>query len=189
MFKKLFPIMMVLVIAGCASAPSKNSVSDQVLKTNFKEESVEVETSCLWLHKDQCRITKVTSIGTAPSNGGTVVNRNIALTRACDNSRANVAQFFNSTVTMNRLQKTVSDSVEKTGSTLTEETDSMNKQNNTRANTNDTKYSTVQTIQIQAAKTLEGYRVIKQEVVGDQEVACTIQYDEESARIFGTLRK
>lgn len=193
MFQRLFSIITILAIAGCASNPfnsknSPNNVSEQVLKTDITEENVQVETSCRWytLNKKDCRITKVTAVGTAPSNGGTTMNRSVALMRACDYARANVSQMFNSNVITNRVNRTVAESIEKTGSTAVEEGEG-NKQSNNKTNTNDTKLVTTYVVQVQSSKNLEGYRVIKQQVVGDQEVSCTIQYDEEYTRNLTTL--
>lgn len=190
--KKFILVATVSALAGCASnfnaKNSPNNVSEQVLKTDITEENVQIESSCHWyiVNKQNCRITKVTATGTSPSNGGTTVNRNVAVMRACDYARANVAQLFNSRVMSNRVSKTIAEAIEKNGGTALEE-DETSTQKNNRTNSNNTSIVTRYTVQVQASKDLRGYRVVKQEVVGDQEVSCTIQYDEALNRSLSTL--
>ena len=192
MFKKFILVTAAATIAGCSTFNAKNSpnnVSEQTLNTDITEENIQIETSCHWftLNKKDCRITKVTARGTSPSNGGTTMNRSIAVMRACDYARANVAQMFNTKVITNRVSKTIAESIEKSGSTALEEGETAN-QKNDRTNTNNTNVVTRYTVQVQSSKDLNGYRVVKQEVVGDQEVSCTIQYDEKYTRNISTLR-
>ena len=58
-----------------------------------------------------------------------------------------------------------------------------------RQNSNDTAYQLTETIRVNAQGILRGFRVIKEEVVGPQEVAVTIRWDKESEMTSDTLRK
>jgi hypothetical protein len=58
-----------------------------------------------------------------------------------------------------------------------------------RQNSNDTAYHLSETIRVNAQGILRGFRVIKEEVIGQQEVAVTIRWDKESEMTSDTLRK
>ena len=58
-----------------------------------------------------------------------------------------------------------------------------------RENSNDTAYQLSETIRVNAQGILRGFKVIKQEIVGSQEVAVTIRWDKESEKVSNQLRK
>jgi hypothetical protein len=58
-----------------------------------------------------------------------------------------------------------------------------------RENANNTAYHLTETIRVNAAGILKGFKVIKQEMVGPQEVAVTIRWDLESERMSNQLRR
>ncbi len=190
MMKKSITLAVALAIAGCSSTPRVDTVREETLSTSFAQESIKVKTNCRWWtwDKKQCEIVRVESTGTAASNGGTAVNRSNALLRACDNARANVRHWFREEVVSDRITKTIAESVEKSGSTETQNGASGTGASSNRANDNDTKYLITHTIRVQASGHLEGFRVIKQQVVGDQEVSCTIQWDEDNNRNLDKFR-
>lgn len=182
MIKNSLAIAIALVLAGCGSTSKVDSVREETLSTSFQQESIKVTTNCHWWtwNKKQCEIVRVESTGTAASNGGTTVNRNNALLRACDNARANVRHWFREEVVSNRITKTVADSVEKSSSAETQGNngDVGAGQSSKRGNSNNTHYQITHTIRVQSSGHLAGFRVVKQKVIGDQEVSCTIQWDE-----------
>jgi hypothetical protein len=192
MNKSLVAITVALAIAGCSSTPKVDTVREEVLSTSFQQESIKVQTNCRWWtwDKKSCEITRVESTGTAASNGGTAVNRSNALLRACDNARANVRHWFREEVLSDRITKTVAESVEKSGSTESQNGTAGAGVGNSsnRTNNNDTKYQITHTIRVQASGHLEGFRVVNQKVVGDQEVSCTIQWDEGNNRNLDKFR-
>jgi hypothetical protein len=190
MNKSLVAIGVTLIVAGCTSTPRVDTVREETLSTSFAQESIKVKTNCRWWtwDKKQCEIVRVESTGTAASNGGTAVNRSNALLRACDNARANVRHWFREEVLSDRVSKTIADSVEKSGSTETQNGAAGTGATSNRTNDNNTKYQITHTIRVQASGHLEGFRVIKQQVVGDQEVSCTIQWDEDNNRNLDKFR-
>lgn len=190
MNKSLVAIGVTLIIAGCSSTPRVDTVREETLSTSFAQESIKVKTNCRWWtwDKKSCEIVRVESTGTAASNGGTAVNRSNALLRACDNARANVRHWFREEVLSDRITKTIAESVEKSGSTETQNGVNGTGASSNRANDNDTKYQITHTIRVQASGHLEGFRVINQKVVGDQEVSCTIQWDEDNNRNLDKFR-
>jgi hypothetical protein len=58
-----------------------------------------------------------------------------------------------------------------------------------RENSNDTAYQLQETIRVNASGILRGFKVVKQEVVGAQEVSVTIRWDKDSERTANQLRK
>lgn len=191
MNKSLVTIAVALGIAGCSSTPKVDTVREEVLSTSFQQESIRVQTNCRWYtwDKKNCEITRVESVGVAASNGGTAVNRSNALLRACDTARANVRHWFREEVVSDRITKTVADSVEKSTSTETQGTAETTKsESSNRGNDNNTKYTVTHNIRVQASGHLEGFRVVKQNVVGNQEVSCTIQWDEGNNRNLDKFR-
>ncbi len=192
MNKSLVSIAVAFTIAGCSTTSKVDTVREETLSTSFQQESIKVKTNCRWytINKNQCEIVRVESTGTAASNGGTTVNRSNAMIRACDNARANVRHWFREEVMSDRITKTVAESVEKSGSTENQSsTDNGTKgQTSARSNDNDTKYVVTHTIRVQASGHLEGFRVAKQNVVADQEVSCTIQWDQADNRNLDKFR-
>lgn len=182
MIKKSLAIAIAVVLSGCGSTSKVKPVNEEKLSTSFQQENIKVTTNCHWWtwDKKQCDIVSVESIGTAASNGGTAVNRNNALLRACDNARANVRHWFHEEVLSNRITKTVAESVEKSSSTDVQGSNGTNLsgQSSNRGNKNDTSYQINHTIRVQANGHLTGFRVVKQNVIGDQEVSCMIRWDE-----------
>ncbi len=80
---KLLTLVAALAITGCSTTAVTNSdeqVRNQKLATSFVSERVKIETNCRWYKpfKDDCEIVSIEAVGTAPSNGNTVMNRKTA---------------------------------------------------------------------------------------------------------------
>jgi cell division septum initiation protein DivIVA len=58
-----------------------------------------------------------------------------------------------------------------------------------RENANNTAHNLTETIRVNASGILKGFKVVKQEMVGPQEVAVTIRWDLESERMSNQLRR
>ena len=58
-----------------------------------------------------------------------------------------------------------------------------------RDNSNDTAYQLQETIRTNASGILRGFKVVRQEVTGPQEVTVTIRWDKESERTSNMMRK
>jgi hypothetical protein len=56
-------------------------------------------------------------------------------------------------------------------------------------NSNDTAYQLQESIRVNASGILRGFRVVKQEVTGNQEVSVTIRWDKDSEQTANILRK
>ena len=140
----------------------------------------------------------IESIGTAPSNGNTDSNRKTALIRAGDRARANVRHFIQEDISSSRVTTTLAKNVEKAndrfekGANSNEDITMSDREgagSSVRQNSNDTAYHLSETIRVNAHGILRGFRVIKEEVVGPQEVAVTIRWDKESEMTSDALRK
>jgi hypothetical protein len=58
-----------------------------------------------------------------------------------------------------------------------------------RTNSNDTAYQLQESIRVNASGILRGFKVVKQEVTGGQEVSVTIRWDKDSENTANLLRK
>ena len=58
-----------------------------------------------------------------------------------------------------------------------------------RSNSNDTAYQLQENIRVNASGILRGFKVVKQEVVGSQEVSVTIRWDKGSEQTANMLSK
>ena len=197
----------ITALVGCSTTKRGEGEFDQIrnqkLSTSFKQDTIRIETDCAWYtpFKSDGEIVSIEAIGTAATNGNTESNRRTALIRAGDRARAQVAHFMKEEVTSSRVQNTLAKNVEKasdrmksrttTGEVVTMSDSDAEKDTNhsIRENSNDTAYQLSETIRVNADARLRGFKVIKQEVVGKQEVAVTIRWDKDSERTSNNLRK
>jgi hypothetical protein len=186
MKKSLVFVAVTLAIAGCSSrAPKVDTVREEVLSREMVTPEIEVTHSgCGLLSKAvgrDCKVVRIDSTATAPSNGGTTVLRSVAFQRACDTARANIAHWMGERVTSDRVSKITGASVEKADSVENQAStgESQNYETSRRENGNDTKLDITNTIRVQSAKYLTGWKSIKDgsPVIGDQEVKCVMRWD------------
>ena len=205
--KKLIVCATVLALTGCGSFGKKSDehepIRNQKLSTSFKNDTIRIETDCAWYKpfKNDCDVVSIESTSTASANGNTESNRRTALIRAGDRARAGVRHFIQEDVSSTRVQNTLAKNVEKandrmksrttTGEVVAmSDTDAEKDTNHSiRENSNDTAYQLSENIRVNAQGILRGFKVIKQEVVGSQEVAVTIRWDKESEKVSNQLRK
>ena len=190
MIRKFFGALVCVVIAGCASSPKSKvtTVSGQELSKIFVAENLQVtSTGCgseRKAPKPTCIITEIESTSTAPSNGGTEVNRKNAMDAACAYALANAVRWLGqdvaTTVTLNRdgTSAEVSNSQESTD----QETDSSR-----RLNDNQTTTTIKNTIKMSASRYVKGWAPSKQEIVGPQEVSCTQRWSLRNAEIIDAM--
>ena len=194
-------------LVGCSSVTRGQGelepIRNQKLSTSFKSDTIKVETDCSWytFNKSDCAIISIESVATASSNGNTESNLRTALIRAGDKARANVRHFIQEDVSSTRVNNTIAKNVEKANDRVKSRTNlgeevkmsdsDAEKDTNysIRENSNDTAYQLTESIRVNASGILRGFRVIKQEVIGKQEVAVTIRWDKESERTSNSLRK
>ena len=196
----------VAALVGCSSNPLSNSnepIRNQKLSTSFVAEGIKIETDCSWytINKNDCSIVSIESVGTAASNGNTESNRRTALIRAGDRARAQVRHFINEEVSSSRVTNTIAKNVEKASDrlkskTVDGETVAMSdtdaekdSSHSIRENSNNTAYQLTETIRVNATGILRGFKTIKQEMIGPQEVAVTIRWDLSSDRQANQLDK
>ena len=215
---KLTALVLALALVGCSSTKQAASIEGgqitainaQKLTTNFKRKGVKLEWECAWgtgafgLTNSMCvkgdiKAIEVTSYAT--SNGNSENNRRTALIRASDRARASVRHFIQEEVSSTRVTNTLAKNVEKasdrmksrttTGEVVSMSDSDAEKDTNhsIRENSNDTAYQLSENIRVNAQGILRGFKVIKQEVVGSQEVAVTIRWDKESEKVSNQLRK
>ena len=195
---KLFALTVIAVaITGCSTAVtnSNEQIRNQKLSTSFVGEGIRIETNCAWYKpwKNDCEIVSIEAIATAPTFGNTVPNRKNALTVAEMYAGANVSHFIKQNITSSRVTSTIAKNVEKARDKLNtnhgdhepvEMTDKEAKASNVsvRENSNDTAVQLTTTVRANSTAILRGFKVVKQEVVGAQEVAVTIRWDKDSEK-------
>jgi hypothetical protein len=195
---KLFALTVIAVaISGCSTAVtnSNEQIRNQKLSTSFVGEGIRIETNCAWYKpwKSDCEIVSIEAIATAPTFGNTVPNRKNALTVAEMYAGANVSHFIKQNITSSRVTSTIAKNVEKARDKLNtnhgdhevvEMSDKEAKATNVsvRENSNDTAVQLTTTVKANSTAILRGFKVIKQEVVGAQEVAVTIRWDKDSEK-------
>lgn len=189
MKKSLIVIAVALAIAGCNRSPKVDTVREEVLSRDMVSPEIEVTHSgCGLLSKAvgrECRIVRIDSVATAPSNGGTTVLRDNAFKRACDTALANVSHWMGQRVTSDRVTKTTGTSVEQANSKeqQTSVEQSGNFEESVRQNSNDTNIEVVNTIRVQSQKFMVGWKPVRDgnPVIGDQEVKCTQRWESSDA--------
>ena len=195
MKSKLILLFVGLVLAGCTGNKLKvDTVREEELSTDFVAEGVKVTSSgCGTFSKligRDCVILAIESTSVAPSNGGTTVNRKNAMDAACAYALANVRHWMGQRVESNRIVTRTGTSTEISGS---KETQNSNRdvgatESSERENLNDTKTVVTNTIRQSASGFMEGWQPIKQEVVGAQEVSCTMGWSRKNTNLMKQAR-
>jgi hypothetical protein len=113
-------------------------------------------------------------------------------------AKANVSHFITEEVTSNRVTSTIAKNIEKAqdrinkgaanGQTV-EMSDQEAKNVSARENSNDTAHNVTNTIRANSRSILRGFKVINQDITGDQEVKVVVRWDLESDRTATMLRK
>ena len=195
---KLLALVAALAITGCSTTAVTNSneqIRNQKLSTSFVGEGIRIETNCAWYKpwKEDCEIVSIEAVATQPTGGNTGHNRGTGFVVAELKARANVSHFIKENITSSRVTSTIAKNVEKARDKLNtpngdhdvvEMSDKEAKATNisVRENSNDTAVQLTTTVRANSSATLTGFRVVKQEVVGAQEVAVTIRWDKTSER-------
>jgi len=182
--KLLIATVVALSIAGCNRSPKVDTVREEVLSRDMVTPEIEVTHSgCSLLSKAigrDCKVVRIDSSATAVSNGGSNWNRETALRVACDTALANVSHWMGQRVTSERVTRTTANN--------TENSSSIEKQNNTtdgnsesaaRSNDNDSKRELSNLIRVQSQRFLKGWKPVYDgsPVVGAQEVKCVQRWD------------
>ena len=197
--KHTLSCLAVAMFLGACSTPGVNSdepIRNQKLTTNFTEDGIKVETDCVWYKfwKTRCDVTAIESTAVTWTNGGTNVQMREAVKVAQDMAGANMARFLNTSVNETRITTTIAKHIEKardTQDTKSDMTDTEAKRTSlsNRENSNDTARTVTTSIQSNATAILKGFRVIKTDRVGQQEVAVTIRWDQESASVRNQIER
>lgn len=203
---KTLSLAVLIAVTGCSSTKNiseSDFIRNQKLSTTFKQDSIKIETDCSWftIDKSKCEIIAIESTASTATNGNTDSNRRTALTRADMIARANIRYFIQEEINGTKFTSTVAKNVEKANDRIKSKVNSNQevsmseedaaKDNNyiLRENSNDTAYQLRENIRINAQGILRGFKVIKQEVTGPQEVTVTIRWDKDSERASDFMRR
>jgi hypothetical protein len=205
--KKVVALTLVLALTGCGLLNKKSDkdepIRNQKLSTSFKADTIRIESDCSWYNFSQsdCEIVSIESVGTATTNGNTENNRRVGLIRAGDRARAAVRHFIQEDISSSRVNDTIAKNVEKANDRVKSRSNNSDpvamsdtdaeKETNfmVRENSNNTAYQLSESIRVNAHGILRGFRAIKEETVGPQEVSVTIRWDKDSERSANELRR
>lgn len=195
MNKSLIVIGVVLALGACANKPPKvDTVREEELSTDFVAEGIKVTSSGCGRMSQMlgrtCRIERIDSIATAPTNGGSNNNRESGMIVACDKALANVSHWMGQRVESDRTTRRVGTSTEMSQS---RETQSSNRdqgasESSNRENANDIKTEVTTVVRVNSKRFLTGWFTAEQEVVGAQEVKCVKRWDATNDALLNTFR-
>lgn len=195
MNKKLVLASVLLALSACSGSKLKvDTVSEEELSTDFVAENIKVTSKgCGAVSQAfgrECVVLAIESVSTAPSNGGTTVNRKNAMDAACANALANVRHWMGQRVESNRVVERVGESTEISESqeTQSSQRDEGSKETSNRENKNNTKIVVTNTVRQQASGFMEGWMPVKQDVVGAQEVSCTMSWSLKNTALMKQAR-
>lgn len=194
MKSKLICVAVALTISACSTNPNKvDTVRSEELSTDFVAEGIKVTSSgCGTVSKllgRKCQILAIESTSTAPSNGGTTNNRKNAMDAACGYALANVRHWMGQRVDSNRTISRTGESTE-----ISESNETQNSKgegagsNSNRQNQNDTKVVVTNTVRQTASGFMEGWQPVKQDVIGAQEVSCTMGWSAKNTNLMKLAR-
>lgn len=195
MKSKLVVVGVMLALGACSNRPLKvDTVREEELSTDFVAEGIKVTSSgCGTMSKivgRDCKVLAIESTSTAPSNGGTTVNRKNAMDAACAYALSNVRHWMGQRVDSRRVIERVGTSNEVSASTETQNSNREVGRNETsnRENSNDTKTVVTNTIRQSANGYMEGWHQGSQDVVGAQEVSCTMVWSSRNTNLMKQAR-
>jgi len=195
MKSKLVVVGVMLALGACSNRPLKvDTVREEELSTDFVAEGLRVTSSgCGAVSKmlgRECQILAIESTSTAPSNGGTTNNRKNAMDAACSYAMANVAHWMGERTQSFRTVERVGNSKE-----LAESQESQNSdrevgrsESSNRQNSNDTNVVVTNTVRRSSERFLQGWQPVRQDVVGKQEVSCTMGWSRKNTDLMKQAR-
>lgn len=195
MKSKLVVIGVMLALGACSNRPLKvDTVREEELSTDFVAEGIKVTSKGCGVISQalgrSCSVLAIESTSTSPSNGGTTVNRKNAMDAACAGALANVRHWMGQRVDSTRAVERVGESTEISES---QEKQNSNKdvgasQSSNRENLNNTKIVVTNTVRQTAGGFMEGWQPIKQDVIGSQEVSCTMSWSRKNTDLMKQAR-
>lgn len=195
MKSKLVMVAVVLALGACSNRPLKvDTVREEELSTSFVAEGIKITSSgCGAVSKllgRKCEILSIESTSVAPSNGGTTNNRKNAMDAACGYAIANVRHWMGQRVDSTRTVERVGKSTEISGSQESQNSDRNvgASESSVRSNDNDTTVIVTNTVRQNASGFMEGWQPVNQEVVGKQEVSCTMGWSKNNTELMKQAR-
>ena len=183
-----------LALGACSSNPHKvDTVRNEELSTSFVAEGIKVTSSgCGTLNRmigRSCKIVRIDSTATAPTNGGTNNNRESGFIVACDKALANVSHWMGQNVDSERTTRRVGRASELSSSKESQSTvkEEDGKLNSNRENANDINTEVTTIVRVQSRRFLTGWYTSDQDVVGKQEVKCVKRWDAENTELLQTF--
>ncbi len=194
MNKSLVVVAVALALSACASKPPKvDTVREEELSTDFVAEGIKVTSSgCGSMSKmfgRTCKIVRIDSVATAPTNGGTNNNRESGMIVACDKALANVSHWMGQRVESDRTTRRVGIAGEVSASKETQSNrgDEGSGQSSNRENLNDIKTEVTTVVRVNSKRYLTGWYTAQQDVVGKQEVKCTKRWEVTNTELLNTF--
>jgi hypothetical protein len=195
MKSKLIMASVLLTLGACATGPARvDTVREEELSTDFVAEGLKVTSkNCGAIGKmfgRTCEIVAIESTSTAPSNGGTTNNRKNAMESACSYAMANVAHWMGERTQSFRTVERVGNSKELSESQETENSDRDvgRTESSNRQNSNDTNVVVTNTVRRSSERFLQGWQPVRQDVVGKQEVSCTMGWTRKNTDLMMQAR-
>jgi hypothetical protein len=194
MNKSLIVIAVTLALGACASGPAKvDTVRGEELSTDFVAEGIKVTSSgCGKLSQlvgRSCKIVRIDSTATAPTNGGTTNNRESGMIVACDKALANVSHWMGQRVESDRTTRRVgiANEVSQSKESQTNNGDDGAGESSNRENSNDIKTEVTTVVRVNSKRFLTGWYTADQDVTGAQEVKCVKRWDVTNTNLLNTF--
>lgn len=194
MNKKLFVIFLGLTLSACASkAPKVDTLREEELSTDFVTEGIKVTSSgCGRMSRmfgRTCKVERIDSIATAPTNGGSNNNRESGLIVACDKALANVSHWMGQRIESDRTTRRVgvANEVSQSKETQSSKADEGASESSNRENANDIKTEVTTVVRVNSRRFLTGWFTAEQEVVGAQEVKCVKRWDANNNNLMQSI--
>jgi hypothetical protein len=204
---KLVAVTSAFILSACGltKSPVTNTddpIRSQRLSTSFVADGVKIETDCKWYKpwKEDCEIIAIESTAVTFTNGNSSANMRNALLIAGDKARAQVSHFIREDITSFRVTETIAKNVEKARDVVAKnpennktvemsDKEANEKSSSNRENSNNTARTLTNTVRVNSSAILRGFKIIKQDVIGPQEVLVTIRWDRDSDSVADKLGK
>ena len=194
MNNRLVIVAIALTLGACSSNPPKvDTVREEELSTDFVAEGIKVTSSgCGSVSKmfgRTCKVVRIDSTSTAPTNGGTNNNRESGFVVACDKALANVSHWMGQRIESDRTTRRVgiANEVSQSKESQSNKGDEGAGESSNRENSNDIKTEVTTVVRVNSKRYLTGWYTTEQSVIGKQEVKCTKRWDATNTELLNTF--
>lgn len=193
MNRTILALAVTAALSACAGSNQNTMLVDQELSESFVAENIKVVSrGCNRVGEGRrCTVVAIESLATAPSYGGSATNRRNAMDTACAAAMSNAMTFMGQEgATTRTVERSAEGTTQTQGSQSWSGVEGDDSTSSNQRLIEETTVTTVTTtIRQSARRFMVGWAPVKQEVVGPQEVSCTMGWSLKNENIIQQISR